>query len=753
MYKTYTKYNELPEIKTLIDQAKADLATAETVEVAETVVTDAQDDLLAKVKEYISEELESAYNSGSTSGYVLTEEQHLLVQRKVKDSNNISDVIKAYEDAMDNRISADEYDLFAKQKAATDELDSYIPSEKLNKDVTLGTVLEEEITRIKTEAKADVEDVTVPALKANPKAIDDVVTDAKAEIDAIYAFANKRASDKADLQEKYEDELTALKANANNKISEEDMEALKAELLQVLNDAKAELDTFKSESAEYTQAVTNSTSKLDQFVELVEAKIDAKKYLDDKFNGYKTGSNKDKLTAKDLEKLQNDVTTGKEAIDVATIVGSQNTDAGSVMKAKKDAEDKMTLTYNLIVSIISSREDITNYVQDITATTLKISDTEKYITAIQSTIDSELNKLDEITSAEGINFTTERVKSRKNIYEALRTSLVELLDRYVNLSATNSEKLLDMTSYKARETTKTSLTAELQDENDYKDNGDLSTLITSFESNANLVSVNAARDGMKAEFAKDADVVLLDKIAVGSTGNVKYNQLTAIKGVIEAVNNSFDKCNSYGEYEEKVTTAKNNLVEAVKTDLDTLLNSKLTGTQLVDALAAVRVAYAEKSIKDMLSASEKWMLNGSSVLETTPEKMAEIDPDLKGEKPLWGKDISDIQSNLAIDNTGKVTGTLKSVSDMAGGFDTSKSSHYICLTISNPNAKSYKIELKGGKKPTEGNGNYQSVVYQLNEKDTSINIVTVTWYSEANYGGTATEVIYDMTGLTLAPEA
>lgn len=122
-----------------------------------------------------------------------------------------------------------------------------------------------------------------------------------------------------------------------------------------------------------------------------------------------------------------------------------------------------------------------------------------------------------------------------------------------------------------------------------------------------------------------------------------------------------------------------------------------------------------------------------------------VDADVPASEDLFGKTVSDLQSNVRV-GANAITGTLKYVDDYTGFSSKTEeqSGNYLAIHAADPKADSVTVEVVGG---TAGPRTLDSdglIVLRIANKDTQT--IQVKSYK----GGVAKDVKnYSLTGLTL----
>ena len=125
-----------------------------------------------------------------------------------------------------------------------------------------------------------------------------------------------------------------------------------------------------------------------------------------------------------------------------------------------------------------------------------------------------------------------------------------------------------------------------------------------------------------------------------------------------------------------------------------------------------------------------------------------VDADIPASEDLFGKTVSDLQSNVAFGASG-ITGTLKYVENYTGFSSKTdeQQGNYLALHAADPKADSVTVEVLGG---TSGPRTLDSdglIVLLIRNKNTQK--VQVKSYKDGAVKDTKT---YSLTGLTLEPE-
>ncbi len=564
---SYTKYAELSKFKDVIDKAQSDLAQAETIKEAETIVKDAKGNLLATAQDYAAENLKKLYDDGAHSGLILTEEQYNTVRNAIATSTDVADVIELYEDAVNGRLTEAEYNLMKAKTEAVEEVASYESTENpLEEGVTLDEAIQAEVAKVVSDAQEAIN------AAEDTDGVSSAVETAESAIDDLYELANYKA--------KWDQILVT-----NNDTYISAVEELTDAEEEVIAEAKAELEKIFSETqaanaetvvkADYEKSWLAGNAKMEKIDDLVTEYINAVKSVKQDYGP--------EYTDAETERLQNALTAAYETIESATTEGEVET-------ALTTAKANIATVKQVCRSACNSRREINKYVATIADTTLQSTtaeeSTEKYITAIQDTIDAEIAKIDTIETADEL--LAIRNDQKKNIYEALRVYLLELLGKYENLVAkVDTDKVLSKSAYEALETTKANLSKALDDSSDsstYTSEDALKTLISNFTSQANLYNIEFARGRMTTKFNELAEVTALNKEILKDGKGGAYKTLTTISPILDKVSATMDSANSWADYETKEATLLSELRKALKTELITLIND----VALVDKEASVK---------------------------------------------------------------------------------------------------------------------------------------------------------------------
>ena len=563
---SYTKYAELSKFKDVIDKAQSDLQ-AETIKEAETIVKDAKGNLLATAQDYAAENLKKLYDDGAHSGLILTEEQYNTVRNAIATSTDVADVIELYEDAVNGRLTEAEYNLMKAKTEAVEEVASYESTENpLEEGVTLDEAIQAEVAKVVSDAQEAIN------AAEDTDGVSSAVETAESAIDDLYELANYKA--------KWDQILVT-----NNDTYISAVEELTDAEEEVIAEAKAELEKIFSETqaanaetvvkADYEKSWLAGNAKMEKIDDLVTEYINAVKSVKQDYGP--------EYTDAETERLQNALTAAYETIESATTEGEVET-------ALTTAKANIATVKQVCRSACNSRREINKYVATIADTTLQSTtaeeSTEKYITAIQDTIDAEIAKIDTIETADEL--LAIRNDQKKNIYEALRVYLLELLGKYENLVAkVDTDKVLSKSAYEALETTKANLSKALDDSSDsstYTSEDALKTLISNFTSQANLYNIEFARGRMTTKFNELAEVTALNKEILKDGKGGAYKTLTTISPILDKVSATMDSANSWADYETKEATLLSELRKALKTELITLIND----VALVDKEASVK---------------------------------------------------------------------------------------------------------------------------------------------------------------------
>ena len=123
------------------------------------------------------------------------------------------------------------------------------------------------------------------------------------------------------------------------------------------------------------------------------------------------------------------------------------------------------------------------------------------------------------------------------------------------------------------------------------------------------------------------------------------------------------------------------------------------------------------------------------------------DADIDADENLFGKVVSDLQDEIAIDSSNVISGTLNYVDDYTGfsGDPELQQGHYLALHFAAPNYPNATITVTVTN-PVTLDEDGIVVLYIRNKDSQTITVV-------ANNGITSITKVYRLTGLTLEPEA
>lgn len=328
---------------------------------------------------------------------------------------------------------------------------------------------------------------------------------------------------------------------------------------------------------DFNSAYNTGKKAVEDYVELVQAKEAAKKALDDKLKTVKKSN--ENYTENDLEKIEavyNEAIANIEAVTDSTKVSGVQT----AEIAKLDAVDALCDAY------VTSRKAIDTYITGLKEKPLQGSETEKYITAIQSTIDEEIANIDTLETTDAV--TANEKLAKKAIYEATRTSLLQLLEKYETLEASSDDDMiLSEDSYKVLKTSKEALKAKLDDaqaDSTYAAEGALNTLVvTNFEGTyAKLEKISTVRTKMQTSFDTLSEKTELEKPVQKNqteTDTKIYSALPEIADVLSKVANSISKVTSWAKYEQLSKDSVAKLKTAVDNELAELVDTYVTDKQ------------------------------------------------------------------------------------------------------------------------------------------------------------------------------
>jgi len=123
-----------------------------------------------------------------------------------------------------------------------------------------------------------------------------------------------------------------------------------------------------------------------------------------------------------------------------------------------------------------------------------------------------------------------------------------------------------------------------------------------------------------------------------------------------------------------------------------------------------------------------------------------LDTDIAADEDLFGKVVSDLQSDVEIGEDGTVTGTLKYIADYtSAGFDMSRGNNFLVFHSESAAADSITVEVVDGYSGPVTLDESGIIVIQLSSNEQTVEVI-------AKKGASETKITLDLSEMTFLTE-
>lgn len=255
-------YASVPDIQNAIAEGYASIWNTNSLVEAQAVLEETKANIVKATKEYNQFLLDTIYNNGEEYyGLMLLEDNYNQAKAKIEEAEAVEDAISAYTEALNARLTLEEYNVYEAVNTAIAQLEEYVDEESY-------TINAEEL------AKAIEDGKTAISEKTTIKEVSAALSEAKAAIDAI-ATDEEEAILLEEEQNKAVSELTSYVENSALKrtVLGSDMDYAAVPDIQnavakgyatigetkATKDVEAALETAKAE-------IVNATKEYNQFL-------------------------------------------------------------------------------------------------------------------------------------------------------------------------------------------------------------------------------------------------------------------------------------------------------------------------------------------------------------------------------------------------------------------------------------------------------------------------------------------------------